>query len=121
MSDEESSCLEESSFSAGSSERISISNVKSSYSKFSKPQKSRISKTSRKPRDTQSHFDDSGSIFVKHSANENQDDQYFISNVFVEKVFDSLSLKLEFLESRLESKIALLVTKIDTLLDIRDV
>ena len=45
---------------------------------------------------------------------------YYVSNVFVEKVFDQISHKQHTIEHRLESLISNLTVKIENVIDIRE-
>ena len=45
---------------------------------------------------------------------------YFVSNIFVEKVFDQIAAKQYTIEKRFEGKLAILSEKIDNVIDIRE-
>ena len=50
-----------------------------------------------------------------------QEDQYFVGNLFVERIFDNIKAKQESISENLEAQITNLTARINTVMDVREV
>ena len=70
-------------------------------------------------------FSDTQSIFIggsrKSGVRGGGKEQYFVSNIFVEKIFDEISAKQDMIKLKLEAQIDELTEKVMSVIDIREV
>ena len=63
---------------------------------------------------------DTKSIFIKGNASGAKDEKFFVSNNFVEKIFDEINAKQDTICDRIESKIERLTERVMSVIDIRE-